>query len=257
MEKQQITYIILFISAILILLTLFLLFVLIWYRTRRNRHIRERGLMQATFKQEILQSRLEMQEQTFNSISQEIHDNVGQLLSLAKVQLSIAEQNNQTDKGLMTDIKNNISSALNDLRDIAKSLSTERIQQLAISQAIAQQLQRINRLGFIKCLSKTDGEERYIDEQKKLILFRIIQEILQNIIKHAAASQIETLVKYNVESIEISITDNGLGFNTNKVESKGLGLQNMISRAKLIHAQLNIHSQLHQGTTITIKLPYE
>ena len=83
--------------------------------------------MQADFNQQLLQSQLEMQEQTFNIISTEIHDNVGQILSLAKVQLNIIDQGEMLDRSLLADAKESVSKAMIDLRDIAKSLNSERI----------------------------------------------------------------------------------------------------------------------------------
>ncbi|MFX7870642.1 histidine kinase dimerization/phosphoacceptor domain-containing protein, partial [Acinetobacter baumannii] len=81
------------------------------------------------FEKQTLQSQLEIQEQTFNIISQEIHDNVGQILSLAKVQMNILEEQLVNPPAILKDTKENISRAMNDLRDIAKGLSTERIEQ--------------------------------------------------------------------------------------------------------------------------------
>ncbi len=122
-----------------------------------------------------------MQEQTFNTISQEIHDNVGQILSLAKVQLNIIDQSEQLDRTLLADAKDSVSKAMTDLRDIAKSLNSERIQLSGLPEITAQELQRINRAGLILTSIKTEGKEQNMQEQKKLIIFRIIQEALQNI----------------------------------------------------------------------------
>lgn len=258
MERDQLIYFIIAATVILIALTVFLLFVFIWYRSRRNKHILEKQAMQTAFEQSLLQSRLEMQEQTFNTISQEIHDNVGQLLSLAKVQLSIAEQNETTDKNLLAEIKNNIGNALTDLRDIAKSLNSGRLHHLTLTQAIEQELQRISRTSLFEVFFTTKGGERLIGEQRKTILFRILQELFQNILKHAQASEIVVTVVFEESELSIDISDNGIGFvpDEQNIKPGGLGLQNITARTGLMGGTANISSEPGRGTQITLHIPY-
>ncbi len=109
---------------------------------------KETQLMRATFDKQLLESKLEIQEQTFDMISQEIHDNVGQILSLAKVQLGIMEQKQTVDGELLGNVKESISLAMTELRDIAKSLSSQRVQQVSLQESISQEIRRINRSGF-------------------------------------------------------------------------------------------------------------
>lgn len=259
MEKSQIKYFVVVASVILFLLVLFLLFVLVWYRKKRNRHIIEKQIMRNTFENNLLKSKLETQEQTFNIISQEIHDNVGQLLSLAKVQLSIAEQNEITDKALLADIKNNIGNALNDLRDIARSLNSDRIQRLTLQQIVEEELQRINLSGVLVCSLQTSGIEKAIPEHKKAFLFRMIQECLQNTLKHADATQINADMHYTPKALEIIVSDNGKGFNLEKemLKSTGLGLNNIKNRVHLIGGSVHIDSAEGKGTTVVLNIPYE
>ena len=214
--------------------------------------------MKQQFQQSLLQSQLEIQEQTFNSISQEIHDNVGQMLSLAKLQVSIIEQREPKDVNTLKELKENIGQAMTDLRDIAKSLSSERIQLISLHETVAHEIQRINRTGLINVTIHTEGTERQLDVQKKLILFRMIQESIQNIIKHAKASTVEIFFNYADPELIITITDNGMGFDTQEALQRngGLGLQNIISRAALIGGNANISSIINEGTTIKISIPY-
>jgi signal transduction histidine kinase len=210
------------------------------------------------FKQELLRSQIEIQEQTFNSISQEIHDNVGQILSLVKVQLNIIDESETTDKALLGDAKDNISKAMTDLRDIAKGLSSERIRIVGLSTAIEQEIQRINRTGIVHIRFEMKGTELKIDNQKQLILFRVIQESLQNIIKHAAASSVSILFAYQTVSLVITITDNGKGFNfqQEQLAYQGLGLQNIFKRMDMIGGKAEINSVLQEGTTLLLTIPY-
>lgn len=231
-------------------------FTLLHYQKKKFQHIEEKRSMAENYQRQLLQSRLEMQEETFTTISREIHDNVGQLLSLAKVQLNIAQQHTQTDPTLLDDIKANIGQAMTDLRDIAKSLSSERLQLIPLSQAIDQELQRIGRNGTLSCTLHLQGEEKPLPEQYKVIVFRIIQESLQNILKHAQADEIHIHLAYNSDLLQLTIRDNGIGFDVEQVGGGGLGLQNITNRTSLIGGNADIRSTIGRGTTITLTIPY-
>lgn len=245
-------------TVIYLVLLTSIIFSMLYFQKKKFQYAKEKGELEKQYSEQLFQSRLEMQEQTFDTISQEIHDNVGQMLSLAKLQLSILEQNENNDKALIGEIKGNIGNALSDLRDIAKSLSSSRIQELSLLQAVEQELQRIDRAGCIKCNIEVRNNEAQLAEQKKIIIFRIVQESLQNIIKHANASEINVGFNYLKEQLEIVINDNGLGFKIDEkyVMEKGLGLQNIFKRSMLVGGNALINSVIDRGTKITLIIPY-
>ncbi len=243
---------------VLLIAATFILVLVTYANKRKNLFLREQENLRLLFQQQLLQSRLEMQEQTFNSISREIHDNVGQVLSLAKVQVNIMEQQGSYNESLLSDIKESVSKAMDDLRDIARSLNSDRIRLYSLPEMVKHELQRIQRLGTIKTFFFTDGAVRSLGEHEKLIVFRIIQESLQNILKHAAGTAIEVSCRYSETGFTCSIMDNGKGFDHQLLQQdQGLGLQNMYNRAALIGATLNVTSVIGKGTTITIDLPYD
>lgn len=246
------------ITIIVFLLAGFFILVLVAYiNKRKKKHIQEKQILQSQFQQTLLQTQLEMQEQTFNTISKEIHDNVGQVLSLAKVQLNIIDQSENLDRELLSDAKDSVSKAMTDLRDIAKSLNSERIQLSSLPEITGHELQRINRSGIMLTSINVEGKEQNMQEQKKLIIFRIIQEVLHNILKHSQAKNIDVVFYYESEKLKIEIADNGIGFDKDLITKKdGLGLQNIINRAALIGGEANINSIINKGTVITIISPY-
>ncbi|SEM64350.1 Histidine kinase [Chitinophaga rupis] len=214
--------------------------------------------MKDDFEKQLLQLQLEIQEQTLNNISQEIHDNVGQMLSLAKIQLNIMEQRQTTDTELLYMVKDNIGRVMTDLRDIAKSLNSERLQALTLYEVIDQEIQRFNRGDFIKAVLVQEGTEQKMDMQKKLILFRIIQECLQNVLKHANAANVHITLRYGPEHLEIHVQDDGVGFDVaaEQHQGKGLGLDNITNRVRLISGLASVHSIIDKGTLIIIITPY-
>jgi signal transduction histidine kinase len=220
--------------------------------------LKEQQLMKDAFEKQLLQTKLEIQEQTFNFISQEIHDNVGQVLSLAKVQLNIMDHQQEMERSMLKDVKENISKALTELRDIAKSLSSERIQSFDLAQGLTDEVNRINRSGLIKATVNFTGPSRGFKDQTKLILFRLIQESLQNILKHAKATELCVNMHHEEQCSHIIIKDNGVGFDVDEQLNKnqGLGLKNITGRAALIGGKASIQSAPARGTTISIIVPY-
>ncbi|MBE5321090.1 sensor histidine kinase [Pedobacter sp. MR2016-19] len=256
-QDREVLFVIIPSIIIFFALSSAIVFFMLYFQKKKFQYAKEKGEMEKQYGEQLLQSRLEMQEQTFEMISEEIHDNVGQLLSLAKLQLSILEQKETSDKSLITEIKGNLGNALTDLRDIAKSLNTSRIQELSLLQAVEQELQRIGRAGVIVCKVEVTGNEQQIAEQKKIIIFRIVQESLQNILKHAQATTIDVGFDFS-EQLSITIEDNGVGFSAGEKEKleTGLGLQNIVKRATLIMGEATIDSVINNGTKITLTIPY-
>ena len=248
------------IASVIFLVAGFFISIYIAYANNRKRKfIIEKENLKLAFNQQLLQSQLEIQEQTFNDISQEIHDNVGQILSLAKVQINIMTEGNEMNPAMLNDVKNNIGKAMSDLRDIAKSLSNERIKNLTIHSAVFNEAERISKSGIIRIQVNVDGGQKELNQQKKLVLFRIVQESMQNIIKHANASEIAIAFHYAPDVLRTVIKDNGKGFELHDAlkNSTGLGLSNIRSRALIAGGRSVIESSPNAGTTITINMPYE
>ncbi|HEY4208538.1 MAG TPA: ATP-binding protein, partial [Puia sp.] len=151
------------------------------------------------------------------------------------------------------------SKAMNDLRDIARGLSSDRIRMMNLYDTVEEELGRVNKLGILHAVARKDGRECRIDDQKKLILFRIIQEGVQNCIKHAAASELQVNFCYEDNALKVCIKDNGKGFDHQEILQRpiGLGLSNISRRARLAGGEATINSALNKGTSINISIPYE
>jgi two-component system, NarL family, sensor kinase len=222
---------------------------------------KEKEILKANFEKDILQAQLEIQEHTFSSISQEIHDNVGQILSLAKIQVELYLMNlpGNAPATRINEVKENIANAIANLRDLAKGLSSDRIMYLSIDETVAFELDKIEKSGVCHTQLLRNGSEQEISGQKKLILFRIIQESLQNILKHAAATSIIITIGYEPEVLSVTIADNGKGFDSEAVMEKGdgLGFANIKKRAALAGGSAQISSRPGEGTVVHIRIPYE
>jgi two-component system, NarL family, sensor kinase len=250
-------YLISFIIAFL-LLGLFILLLATLYSIKQQKNRNEKLQMQTQFSQALLQTQIEIQEQTLKTISQEIHDNVGQVLSLAKLNLGTFEDfENTYNQTKINDTKQLVSKAINDLRDLSCSMNGDKIADLGLKDAIENELKIISNTGQFATELKINGEYYKLAAQNEMVIFRIAQESLNNAIKHSKAKNITVHIDYAKAYCKIAIVDDGKGFDALQLEATktGVGLHNMKSRATLIGAHFSIEASINNGTTVFIELP--
>lgn len=251
------------IAIIVFLLAGFFILTLVAYiHHRKKKYAEEKLRMQDDFHREILLTQLEIQEQTFRNISQEIHDNIGQSLSFVKLNINtvnVAEPAQAKEK--LLESRNILSKVIQDLRDISRSLNTDFINDTGLVNALDQQLSLLKKAGaFVTKLTVTGTVVKF-PPQKELVLFRVGQELLNNIVKHAEASHIEIRMRYEPEKLVMTVQDNGKGFDLPVIypagikETKGLGIRNMHNRMDLIGGRISIVSERNKGTVASIELP--
>lgn len=248
-------------TSTLLLLGALMISFLFLYRNRHRKLLREKEQLRLSYERELLKSQLEIQEQTFKHISQEIHDNIGQMLSLAK--LNISTMDPSRPDGLeqkISDAKKLVGQAIYDLRNLSHGLSTDYIADMGLARAIEHELEMIRKSGVYDTVLEWDGKPYSLDKQRELIIYRILQETLNNIIKHAASQKIIIHLQYSPEEFTLTITDNGKGFDLtplNHNTSYGLGIKNMYNRAKLMGAGFQISSTLGEGTSVVLSVPVD
>jgi two-component system NarL family sensor kinase len=248
-------------SIVFLVLAGILIFILLFYQKKRFSLSQQMLEIDKQHSEALLQSRIEIQEETFKNISQEIHDNIGQVLSFVKLNLNgITSVQLESDKEKMTESIALVAKSIRDLRDVAKSINTDYVSQIGLSEAIKQQLHILQKSGAFETKFEEHGIVKSLEKQNELILFRVVQELLNNIVKHAEAALIDTQLFYKNDMIEIQVSDNGKGFDTDAINeprksSAGLGLSNMRSRILLINGQFTIKSTLGEGTVVLIKVP--
>lgn len=248
-------------SALLMMfLIVIIVIAIIRYQGRMRLHLQEISNMKIAFQDEILKIQNEIEEQTFQRISEEIHDNIGQILSLAKVNLHTLQLEKDHPAFKKTTIINDlVGKAIQDLRQLSKSLNSAQLSSRSLSECIKIELDLIGKTGIYTTSFEESGDEQTLDSKKQLIVFRMVQEILNNIIKHAKANNIKVSMEFT-EYLSIRIIDNGVGFGINNAESlplseKGSGIGNIYRRAKLLNAEVDIKSSPNCGTTIKLNLP--
>ena len=257
--KTPETVLIILIGILLtLLLVSFIIAMLFLYRRNNLRHQKTMQLASAKFQQELLTAQLEIQEATFKNIAEEIHDNIGQTLSLAKFNIAVLPID--VSSNLYEPIagtKELINTAIEDLRNLSHGLHSDRMTQTGLVEAINNEAKHINKSGKIKAVVGVNGNSFALPNGGDIILFRIFQESINNIIKHAGATEINTLISFTDSGFTLKIKDNGRGFDTKALQENGsgLGLTSMGNRARLIGASFHIESSKDAGTEISVVLP--
>ncbi len=245
-------------SIVLLLLVFFIINFILLYQKRQQANFKEKITMKTQFEQELLQTQIEIQEQTLKTISQEIHDNIGQVLSLAKLNLNTVGSMNDTIAQTKIDsTKNLVSKAINDLRDLSRSLHGDKIAEIGLQEAIENELKILQNTGQFKTHLIITGEIYKLDPQKEMVLYRIVQEALHNSVKHAKANNLQVQLNYTPDALTLTISDDGMSFNPETLQSSktGIGLKNMQNRAVLIGGAFSIHSSKNNGTSISVLVP--
>lgn len=247
-------------TVFILILIAFIVFILFLYQQRRIAYQKGLANLKSDYEKTLLTTQLEIQEQTFQNISREIHDNIGLSLTLAKLNLNtISLGNIHRMQELVTGSVNFISRAIEDLSYISKALHTDFIKEHGLLGALELELNKIKKLGIFDIRYEVIGSVVYMQTQNELVIFRIIQEVLNNCIKHAQATTIEVMLNYEKTGMEIRIKDNGKGFTSNAAKAqsgKGTGLMNIVKRAALINGTCRLASAPGEGTTVSLQIPY-
>ncbi len=237
-------------TVILLLLVAFILFLVVVFRDRQKK-------ARAHLEKELINAQMEIQEQTLKTISQEIHDNIGQVLSLAKLNLNTFSIHPDEKVQLkLNDTKELVGKAITDLRNISRGMHGDKITDIGLQQAIENELRILENSGQYNTELEVVGEEYKLDPKKEIVVFRMVQEALQNSIKHAKAKSIHVKLENSENKYIVSITDNGIGFNKESLQSSqtGIGLKNMQNRAAVINGVFFINTEPGHGTAIQIAL---
>jgi signal transduction histidine kinase len=247
------------VTALIITMVIFIVSIVYLYRKKQQLFGKSLQSLALLHEKEMLDTRLEIQEQTFQHISREIHDNINLSLTLAKLNLNTisCSLGTQAEVKIQNSIEL-ITKSIIELSDISKALNSDLISQQGLVQAISEEIRRIEQSGSFIINYKVEGEPIYLNSQKELIIFRIIQEAFNNIIKHANASQCLLSLNFEKESLIVCIRDNGIGFaDSDTISKTNAGMRNMNIRAKMLGGTMTVNSHKGNGTGLLFNLPYQ
>jgi two-component system, NarL family, sensor kinase len=248
-------------TALVILLSTFIIFLLFLYQKNQFAVQQNIKTLKAMQEKDMLRAQVEVQEHTFQRISAEIHDHIVPDLILSKLNLyTLNHRGPVSNQEKVTSSESLIIRVIEKLSDISKSLNSEFIRENGLFHALESEISMLRNTGMYNISFTVSGVRVPINPEKAVIIFRIIQEGLTNIVKHSNASAINIEIKFEQNLLRINVEDNGTGFNIDMYEQtklmRGSGLKNIRQRTTILEGHCELESSIGTGTKLNINIPF-
>jgi signal transduction histidine kinase len=237
------------IISILVVLFSFLLSFILLHRRRVAEHLL---IEEERYQRLLTEGMIEVQEREREWIGRELHDNVNQVLTTVKLYLETASK--QVDNPLIPRSMHLINSSINEIRNLSHQLSAPTLGTRSLIDSIDALVEMI---GFSSNLLIRFDHDEYKGElnmNQKLALYRILQELMKNVVCHAEATKVWISLGEENKAVILKVRDNGKGFDPT-IEGSGIGIKNILSRAQIIGGNVNIESAPGKGCCIKIVIP--
>ena len=242
--------------VLIFVLSIFIVLFVIRYKQRQKEYEKEKAFLEAQKVFEVTKAQLEISEDIMKNISLEIHDNVGQLLSLAKISIQSVTADNFKEQ--TTHTTETLTRAIGVLRHLSKSLNGNFIRENGLIESLEREVNAINGSGKLKCEFECDMHEKSISDNNEVILFRCIQEAINNCMKHAEAKLLKIAIGSYQDMLQVVVQDDGKGIPEEFLNGSadGLGMRSMRDRMNMIHGNFILASNPDQGTKIIFRVPF-
>lgn len=227
------------------------------FLNKQHKRKQKQNVLKSNVEEEgdIFSSGIELHEEIFRNIASEIHDNICLTLSLAKLYLDNPAGNTYPELHDQVNMSGAlIRKAMTDLSRLSKALNPDVVEKFGLVRSVEVLVSDMQQSAHLDISFVVNGITRDLDARDELQIYRVVQESFNNIIKHARANIVEVVFDYYTSHLNITITDNGAGFDTHTI-SIGAGIGNMKRRVKMLNGIFAIESKQAGGTTIKISIP--
>jgi PAS domain S-box len=223
--------------------------------TERKRLQEERMQHQIETQKLITQVTIQTQEQERREIGRELHDNINQILATAKLCVDMALNEEKLRKELLYKSYENITKAIDEIRILSKTLVPPSLGDIGLKEALLEMIENLNNTTDLNIhIRASDPHIESLSNNKKLIIYRIVQEQINNILKHSRATEAMIELKTIRNWLHLAIKDNGIGFDIRQ-KSRGIGLNNIVSRVEMQNGRMEIVSEPGKGCLLKIEIP--
>ncbi|MCL3778832.1 sensor histidine kinase [Prolixibacteraceae bacterium JC049] len=199
---------------------------------------------------QLLSRSIEAQESERKRIAEDLHDDVGAALSAVALGLSLVERKvNEKEKELLVESKNHVHEVITDIRRISRDLLPPSIERFGLYETLGEMANRFNQTEKVKVSVWLGGENKRFDVRTELMIYRIIRELVNNSIKHSRSESVNVKIRFCGYKLWLSVLDEGIGFDVNKVMKGGFGLTSVQSRVEVLGAKSKTISKKDKGTT--------
>ncbi len=203
------------------------------------------------------QSLLKGQEEERSRIAKDLHDGLGGLLSGVKLQLGAMKGNlilSEQDGLTFNRVLNNLEESIGEMRRVAHNMMPETLLKFGLPQALEDYCEGLSRQQPFSIQCDFRGMEERLEHSTELVLYRIVQELINNAVKHSGASSILVqIIRHDKEQLNLTVEDNGTGFDANQEYTNSAGLRNIVSRVKYLNGKIDIQSESGKGTSVYIE----
>jgi two-component system, NarL family, sensor kinase len=255
LEEYEIALLITVGTVGMLLLAIAIILFMVMYQKRMIAEQLKRQQLEADLQQRMMQAELESQENERRRLAADLHDSIGGMLSAIRVGISTISK--QVADPSIEQTKQMLDDTISSVRRISRDLMPSTLERFGLTQAIQEMCERFSSTTKLPIHFHEHGILNGLDKTKELMLFRITQELINNSIKHAQASQLDISVEA-ADKLKIIAEDDGVGFNIDEQLNsgkKGLGLFSIQNRASLLGATLEYDRERKKGTRVTLTLP--
>ncbi|MCX2740991.1 sensor histidine kinase [Pontibacter anaerobius] len=252
------------ITPVMLMLAVGIIVFVVLYQRRMLQHQEQLRQLQSVKQQQLLEATLHAQEEERRRVARDLHDEVGAMLALIRLNLHQMVSNTEVkDEQLLANAQNmkqQLDEVLNSVRRISHDLMPVILEKLGLAQALDALRRTFATTGHIELIISYNDKSIRLKPQHELLLYRMVQELLNNTIKHANATQISIDLQFTPAETKLTYKDNGVGFDMVTVQqeqalSGGLGIMSLQSRAALLNGSIAITSRPGSGTTAIITIP--
>ncbi|WP_266368033.1 sensor histidine kinase [Tellurirhabdus rosea] len=246
----------------MLFLIIFIITFALLFQRRQTQYRLEKQALTEAYEREILNSQIEIQNQTLNHLGEELHDHIGQMMSLTLLLLNRLDEDlaGMPQQPMLKRALEVAETTMQDIRNLSKTLDSSTIHRFGLEESLRLELERIQRAGRYETRLDVAGTPYGLGPETETVLFRMAQESLNNAIKHALGQQLTIGLNYLPDTFSLTIADNGRGFSIDEalnrtIDRAGSGLHNLNRRARLLGGNCTLTSIPDQGTRVTIQIP--
>jgi signal transduction histidine kinase len=246
-------------AAMLIMAVVIILFVVFYQKKVLGEQVKQQAL-EVKYQQQMLMAQMESQEDERRRVAKDLHDDVGLMLqALRTTTLAILQNAPEEDR---REVQQMVTEVTETVRRICWDLMPSSLEYFGLTEAVDEMCTRLSSRSQRMVTFSFHGEVSPIEKDKQTLLYRMVQELVGNALKHANATAIEVVFTWTKNQLQINVTDNGIGFDINTVKNRrqpghGLGLLSLENRSRLLPATLIFENNFPRGTNASVTYTFQ
>lgn len=239
----------------------FLLVFFLIYRIWTKRRQKKENLLKEQAREALTKSLIETEEKERARVAMELYEGIGQQLSATKINISVLQnfmsQTTQTDKALLNHALELLDESVKELRVLSQSMVPHTLVKSGLVVALHEYVNKVSSSNGYKINLEIIGQVGRFEKTEEIVLFRVIQDLMSNCVKHAQATETNIQIVKHEKELSILVVDNGIGFNVNEARQRKdcCGLKNIQSRVAYLNGTLFFDSRINKGTSVSIEVP--